>query len=121
MYQCIGVAKSGWFRASSKGCGQKWHDDTDRCPKCNGYLIPESMVNDHHRENMNSNANIAKGDGKTNNYLDSIESNAQWHQTFEPCNLDLIRTLKQLQYDYELSEDDESMKKVITWLLKAQK
>lgn len=105
MYQCIGVAKSGWFTASSKGCGQKWHDDTDRCPNCRGYLIPESMVNDNHRENMIQQTKEDRHSQAPKKSIDEVSV-----QT-------VIDFLKHNQYDYEMSENDDSIKKVITWLL----
>lgn len=108
MYQCIGVAKSGWFSASSKGCGEKWHDDTDRCPNCYGFLIPESMVKDHHRENMSQ--QISKDEKTQTNKNDDEVSTRQ-----------VIDFLKHNQYDYEMSENDDSVKRVIRWLLHAQK
>ncbi|WP_339304377.1 hypothetical protein NST33_18030 [Paenibacillus sp. FSL L8-0435] len=108
MYQCIGVFKNGWFTASAKGCGEKWSDDTDRCPKCNGFLIPESMVNDNHRENMIQRTNEVKQSQTHRNLIDEVS-----FQT-------VINFLKQNQYDYEMRENDDSVKKVITWLLKAQ-
>lgn len=109
MYQCIGVAKSGWFSASSKGCGEKWHDDTDRCPKCNGFLIPESMVNDNHRENMIQPANKLKQLQSHGDLIDEVSVQV------------VINFLKHIHYDYEMSENDDSIKKVITWLLQTQK
>lgn len=50
-YQCIG--EFGIFKfLDRKGCGSKWEHDFDTCPNCMGYLIPESMVSDVHRDNM---------------------------------------------------------------------
>ncbi|PYE51532.1 hypothetical protein HUB98_05885 [Paenibacillus barcinonensis] len=114
MYQCIGVPKRNFMHFSSSiGCGEKFSVDLDRCPICRGYLIPESMVEEHHRDNMRDESKTtiqppSSGDQTKDTYSDGFNTNR------------VIQFLKQNQYDYELSENDESIKNVITWLLRMQ-